>query len=313
MYVANAYKRTQRSKSDDSPVTAGSSGRVPRVGVNKSDLEAQGTEHGWTARPLTYNEVTEMPSSELHWHEQFNKENLDKALALPEKNRAYDAAVAQGQALRFWANAINRSPEECKALTADFKNFVETYPQYRSTNHKQENMDVLMGWLQDRHLYPIYSNLCLAFEACALAGKLWLNPSAIAVGSETEVIGTQHHNFHLLIQPQRRNNDDDISADAYLAQHDELKDKRTPPLIAARETRANATAAHIQQAAANTARSGSMTVTDYPDGQSGYPSAPTKYSFRRLLDSLSAAEYNKRLNEDPAFATAVDRLNGGNK
>jgi hypothetical protein len=72
--------RSRRSVSHQDSGTAGAAGRVPRVGVNKSDLEAQGAEHGWTARPLTYSEVMEMPSSELRWHEQFNAENLDNTL-----------------------------------------------------------------------------------------------------------------------------------------------------------------------------------------------------------------------------------------
>jgi len=41
--------------------------------------------------------------------------------------------------------------------------------------------------------------------------------------------------------------------------------------------------------------------------------ASTKYSLKKLLDSLDADSYRKRLNDDPAFATAVDRLQNGNQ
>lgn len=314
MYVANAHKRTKYSKSkDDSPATAGVGKMQAQAVTNKKELKELGERMCWKVRPLTEKEIRgEMGGQELIWHETFSPDEVEKALALTEKNKQYDATLEQGRALRFWHNVINLNSDEQTAFRAEFQKFVDTYPQFRGA-HPQENTDVLTTWLQDRHMTPIYPNLCAAFEANALAGKLWLNPSAISAGQESETYGTQHHNFHLLIQPQRRNNDDGISADAYLAQHDELKDKRTPPLIAARQERAVATAAHFAQAAANTARSGSMTVTEYPEDQSGYSSAPTKYSFRRLLDSLSATEFNKRLNQDPAFAAAVDRLNNGNK
>lgn len=45
----------------------------------------------------------------------------------------------------------------------------------------------------------------------------------------------------------------------------------------------------------------------------GYPQAPTKYSFRKLLDSLSADEFQRRVNEDPQFVAAIDKLNNGNR
>lgn len=40
--------------------------------------------------------------------------------------------------------------------------------------------------------------------------------------------------------------------------------------------------------------------------------ASTKYSLKKQLDSLGADSYQKRLNDDPAFNTAVDRLQNGN-
>lgn len=36
-------------------------------------------------------------------------------------------------------------------------------------------------------------------------------------------------------------------------------------------------------------------VTVYTDEQTGHPAAPTKYSFRRLLDLLSAEDFKRRL------------------
>lgn len=313
MYVANAHKRTKHSKSkDDSPATAGVA-KTSGGYKTAQELKALGERSGWVAGPITPEHVKAMGADQLRWNELFNNENLEHALALPETNKQYDKTLEQRRALRFWHNIINLNFDEQTAFRAEFQKFVDTYPQFRGA-HAEENTDVLTTWLQDRQMTPIYANLCLAFEACALAGKLWLNPSAISAGQESETHGTQHHNFHLLIQPQRRNTDDGLSADAFLAQHSELHDTRTPPIIIQRQQVAAATAAHFEQAKSGTAEGQAVRFTDMGGKDySGYPSHPTKYSFRRLLDSLDSVEYQRRLNADPAFAAAVDKLNNGNR
>src|SRR5260370_2392714 len=174
-------------------------------------------------------DINAMSSQELLWHEAFN-ENYQRALELPAKLAEGKEIDSQWKAHRFWNDTA--SPEEYKTLLNEFKKFLDHYSQYRTTTtHYDENNDVLFAWLQDRHMAPIYANLVLAFEANALAGKLWLNPSAISAGKESEVFGTHHHNFHLLIQPQRRNADDGLSADEYFEKNKKVfADKRTQPL-----------------------------------------------------------------------------------
>jgi len=167
-------------------------------------------------------------------------------------------------------------------------------------------------------LHVTFENLVESFEANALEGKVWLNPNAISAGSETEVSGQQllqHHNFFKLMQPQKRISDvDRLSADEFFEQNkDILGDKRTPPLIQARQGRTQATTEHFQKAREATAHAGSTSVTDYPADETGYPNYPSKYSLRRLLESLSAEDYQKRLNEDRQFAAAIDKLQNGNK
>jgi hypothetical protein len=299
--------RSRRKDSGQESGTAGA-GKVPRVGVNKSDLEAQGAQHGWTARPLTHKEVLAMSSSEIRWHEQFNKQNLDKALAEPGKIKAHKDIDSQWKATKFWddTTGISVTPDEYETLIAEFKKFIDHYPQYK-TPLADENNDVIFGWLRDRHMAPIFSNLVLAFEANALEGKLWLNPSAISAGKESEVFGTDHHAFDLLVQPQRRNADDGLSADDFLQAHkDVLADKRVPPLIAAREAKANATASYFYQTGTVTASSGSTKVLDYPQLQYGVPPQSEKYSFRKLVDSMSSTELAQRCQRDPAFKKALD-------
>ena len=189
-----------------------------------------------------------------------------------------------------------------------FKKFIEHYPQYKG-KHADENNDVIFGWLRERHMSPIFSNLCLAFEATALEGRLWLSPSAISAGKESETYGTQHHNFDRLIQPQRRNADDGLSADDFLQAHkDVLADKRVPPLVLAREAKANATASYFHQTETVTASSGSTKVLDYPQLQHGVPPQSEKYSFRKLVDSMSSTQLAQRCQQDPAFKKALDEM-----
>src|SRR5260370_13566262 len=196
----NAYiatrPRTSRRRTEDS-ASAGAA-KIPRVGVNKSDLEAQGELYGWTARPLSYNEVREMSSSELRWHEKLNAANLEKALATPAKAReGKDRAIK-----KLWDNQTQATPEQAAEIWNALQRFRQAYPQFLP---RAENEIVLL-WLKERNMLVTFENIVQAFEANALEGRLYLNPSAIGARIESEVIGpalTSHHNFPLLIQPHR--------------------------------------------------------------------------------------------------------------
>jgi hypothetical protein len=108
--------------------------------------------------------------------------------------------------------------------------------------------------------------------------------------------------------------EDKLSADQFFAAHPELHESRTPPIIIQKQQVAAATAKHFEQAKSGTAEGRAVRFTDMGGkDHSGYPSHPTKYSFRRLLDSLDSVEYQRRLTQDPTFAKAVDSLNDGNK
>jgi len=102
------------------------------------------------------------------------------------------------------------------------------------------------------------------------------------------------------------------SADQYLAAHAELHDHRTPPLIQVREAKAAQTAKHFEAAANSTAKGTVVNFTDYAADEAGYPDYPSKYSFRRLVESLDADSYARRLKDDPQFAAAIDKLNNDN-
>jgi hypothetical protein len=149
-------------------------------------------------------------------------------------------------------------------------------------------------------------------------GKLVLSAKAAGVGPEENLTGEAvklYPRLHLLCQPNKvLKPEDKLSADEWFREHPELHETRTPPIIVQKQQVAAATAKHFEQAKSGTAEGQAVRFTDMGGKDySGYPSAPTKYSFRRLLDSLSADEFTKRLNQDAAFAAAVDRVNDANE
>jgi len=84
-------------------------------------------------------------------------------------------------------------------------------------------------------------------------------------------------------------------------------------VIAARTAQKEATEKFFEQAKAATAQAGATSLTDYPAAdETGYPNFPSKYSFRKLVEGLSAEEYARRLKDDRQFSAALDRLNDGN-
>jgi len=161
-----------------------------------------------------------------------------------------------------------------------------------------------------------FHNLAQSFEALVLDGRVYLNPSAIGAGSESEVTGealTRHHNFHLLIQPQQRMSETDrLSADEYLAKNSALHDTRLPPIIISRNAKKAATETFFEQARANTAtaRSGATSVTEYPQEQRGLPPYTDieKMSLRNLVRNMSSAALEQKCQNDPSFKKALDSL-----
>ena len=304
--------RTSRRQKDSSSAGAA---KVPRVGVNKSDLEAQAAQYGWSARQLTHAEVRAMSSSELRWHEIYNATNLENALALPGIAKERKEINAQWAAKSLWDDRTQPTPEQAAAIANALERFKQTYPQFIQS--RAENGIILLG-LKDRNMPVTFENLVESFEDCAMRGLVHLNPSAIALGSQTDVSGDEllhHQNFHKLILPQQRMSETDrLSANEFYEQNKEiLADRRTPPIIQARNAKAASTAAHFQQADRGTAKSGSTSVTEYSQEQHGVPPSSEKYSFQRLINSLSAEDFARRVKEDAQFAAAIDKLNNGNK
>ena len=304
-------RRTSRRQKEDS-ASAGAA-KVPLVGVNKSDLEAQGEQYGWTAGPLTYQEVREMSSSELRWHEQFNAANLENALALPAKIKEGKDINHQWATKQFWdkhwGTREQASPEESKRILADLEKFQASFPQFIVSRGENE---VVLQWLRDRNLDLNYRNLADSFEANALEGRIYLNPSAIGAGAEGEVTGTaltNHHNFHLLIQPQQRMSETDrLSAQEFYNAHKELHPKQISPFQMQRRQKAESTQAYFAQAASAETKGNVVNVVDYGERTHGAPPEPEKYSFKQKIRSMSASEIAERCAADPSFKKSLDSL-----
>jgi hypothetical protein len=271
-YIATS-PRTSRRQKEDSAATAGTS-KVPRVGVNKSDLEAQGIQYEWTARPLTYNEVREMPSSELRWHEQFNAVNLEKALTLHAKIREGKDIDRQWAVRRMWEGKATHE-EDAKARAAGDA-FAQRHPTFARTI---ESAEIMVEYMRQNDLNATeVSSYTKAFNALVEEGKL--TPAT----------------------PQ--------SADEFLRSHVELHEKRTPPLIAARNAKAQQTKKYFEAAANVTAKGTITRLTDYPDEHQGIPpySEIEKASLRAKVKNMSSSELADKCQNDPSFKKALDSL-----
>ena len=272
MPVFNSYIATRKTSRRQKDSSSAGAAKVPRVGVNKSDLEAQGIQNGWTAGPVTHKQVREMSSSELHWHEIYNATNLEKAIALPGIAKERKNIDRQWAVRRMWEGKATPDENEKCRIAGD--TFATRTPQFART---MENAMLMIEHMQQNDLDATeVSAYITAYRELTNQGKLMVAPAQ--------------------------------SADQYRAAHPELKDDRVPPLIAARTARKEATEKFFEQAKEATAHAGTTSFTDYPADETGYPNYPSKYSFRRLLDSLDADSYARRLKDDPQFAAAINKL-----
>ena len=320
MPVFNVFEQTNVRRKKNKPFSEGATAGVAKIssrgGKSREELKTLGERNGWTQRELTMREIRQqMSADEVVWHEVFNKENFDKAVERDAVAKERKDINAQWDARKLWMDHTKPTPEQAEAILAALERFKQTYPQFIQS--RAENEIILLG-LRDKNMAVTFENLVESFEDCAMKGLVHLNPSAIALGSQTDVSGDEllhHQNFHKLVLPQKRVSDvDRLSADEYLERNkDVLADKRVPPIIAARNAKAASTAAHFQQADRGTAKSGSTSVTEYSHEQHGVPPSSEKYSFQRLINSLSAEDFARRVKEDAQFAAAIDKLNNGNK
>jgi hypothetical protein len=196
--------RLRKNTKDDSPTTAGAAKVSTVVARSKDELREWGERMGLTSGPRTIAEIRAMSSQQTLWEEAWNSEDYFAALELQSKLAQAKDIDRQWAAKKLWDDQTEPTPEQSAEIWKSLEKFKQTYPQFIQS--RVENQVVLL-WLKDRNMEVTFPNLVESFEENAFAGKLWLNPSAISAGSETEVSGQdllRHHNFHKLLQSQLR-------------------------------------------------------------------------------------------------------------
>lgn len=304
-----ATRPKARRQKDDSPATAGTGGRVPRVGVNKSDLEAQGAQQGWTVGPVTAEQVKDMSSAALRWHEEFNKQNLEKAFTSQAVDK-YNKNVRVNQASkRMWDGQATE--EESQQAFAAGDRFASNYAQFLRTH---ANAEAITKYMEEHNLDATkVQSYIEAFDELAPSGKLALSPKAAGIGPEERLEGEavkRYSRLHLLTMPNKAlKPEDKLSADDWFAQHPELHDTRTPPLMQKQLIKDANTAAFQKQTDDATAstRGGKTNVVDYGP-QQRVPAEPERHSFKQKIRSMSATELAERCQLDPAFKKALDEM-----
>ena len=228
------------------------------------------TRHGWQIRPISHEDILKMSSAEFRFHEVWNKEALDRAFTIEQNKRTTELPIRNIK--RMWEGKATPDENEKCRIAGD--TFATRTPQFART---MENAMLMIEHMQAHDLDATkIESYTAAFRELTEQGRLTVAPAE--------------------------------SADEFLRSHPELHDQRTPVLIQARQSKAQATAEHFQKAKEATGHAGTTSVTDYPADETGYPNYPSKYSFRRLVESLDAESYARRVKDDPQFAAAINKL-----
>jgi hypothetical protein len=162
--------------------------------------------------------------------------------AMDELYKSHAAAIGaelrkRQEAPREHARAIWTGAKDAEQYYQEQRDWCSAHPQLIQTY--VENIQNIAAWMRERDLAPSAENVNEAFIALAMEGRLLLDAVACHAGPESEVTGDalrRHNNLHLLLEPVRpvdteQRKTDRMSADAYLAEHDELKDWRVPPIL----------------------------------------------------------------------------------
>jgi hypothetical protein len=239
---------------------------------SKSELKELGERMGWTPGPRTMAEINSMSSQQCLWEEAFNSEQYERALTLPGIAQERKGIDRQWAVRRMWEGKATPDENEKCRLAGDA--FATRTPQFART---MENAQIMVEYMQQNDLDATrVESYVIAYKALVEDGKLTPAPAQ--------------------------------SADDFLAQHPELLDRRTPPIIAARQAATQNAAAHSAKTAAAT-REGSVTrLVDYGPQKHGVPPGPDKYSYKKKIRSMSASEIAQRCQDDPAFRKSLDEL-----
>lgn len=245
---------------------------VSRGGKSREELKALGERNGWTARALKMSDIRRASSDEVLWHEAFNKENLEAAFESAKVVCEIRESSKLENTQRMWrGKATEQESERARDMGEEFS---RRFPQFERT---LENAQKMVRYMETENLDGTkLESYVTAFRALSLEGKLTTT------------------------KPQ--------SADDFLADHPELRDTRTPALIAARQQREQRTAEHFAKAANATTEGTVVNVVDYPQEARGVPAQPDKISFRKKIAGMSADQIRRECEINADFRRALDAL-----
>ncbi len=243
---------------------------------SKSELRALGERKGWSVRDISMREINAMSADETLWHEAFNVTNWRAAFEREDAVRQNKQHMKVWDVRRAWRGQATEEEDRLARIAGE--QFAMRHPQFARTI---ENATRMIEHMKSRDLDATQiSSYTTAFLELTEQGKLTVAPAE--------------------------------SADEFLRTHPELHDRRTPPIIAARNAKAQATAEHFEKTreATATARAGATRVTDYGREQQGVPpySDIEKTSLRNLARKMNAAELQAKCESDPSFRKALDEL-----
>lgn len=162
-------------------------------------------------RELTASEIHRMPGPVYAWHEQNNRVNVEKALAAPRIKAAEQANAEASKTRRMWDDQA--TAEETQSALQEVQTFCSTFPQFRGDH--VPNREALVNWLRLKNLPVTVKNLVVAFQELGAEGKLILNPSALGIGSETDISGNRlvrHPKLWRLLEPAETSEDQELLA-----------------------------------------------------------------------------------------------------
>ena len=240
---------------------------------SKGELKALGERKGWAAREISMREIRQqMSAEEVLWHEAFNKDNFEQAFEHDANARHNREAMGVWDIRRQWREGV--TAEESRRAQEAGAEFARRFPTFEQTI---DNAHAIVRFMEENDLDPAeIASYITAYRELTDQVKLTVAPIE--------------------------------SADDYLRNHPELHERRTPPIIAARNAKAEATQEYFAQAASARAKGNVVNVVDYGPQTHGVPPRPDKVSFRRLVASLSASELAKRISEDSQFRESLNRL-----
>jgi len=279
MPVFNAYEATNPRLKKSKPFNDGATAGAAKVsssrgGKSREELKALGERMGWIVREVSMREIQQMSADETLWQGEFNKEEFDRAFTLAENGRLNRERMPIWNVRRMWGGGA--TPEEDSAARIAGNQFATRCPQFERTI---ENAQVIVEWMQAHDLD----------------------------GTKVESYVTA---FQALVEDEKLTPAPAESADDFLRNHAELHDTRTPPIIAARNAKAEQTQKYFEAAANVTAKGTITRLTDYPDEHQGIPpySEIEKASLRAKVKSMSSSELADKCQNDPSFKKSLDSL-----